>query len=230
MAMKRLLLLATVLGGVLLLASPLLAQTTGELDGPMTEDPRYNQKKPATQTPSSNSAAPRSSNESSSEQTRIDLTPPLDEATLRGNKAHASDDIGELHPYNPLRAMKDVEVGNYYFNRGNYKAAIQRYRDALEFKPRDAVATFRLAVALEKVKEYPEAMALYQEYLSILKDGPSANDARKALERLQSEAAAKTASAPPAAQNASQSATANGTASQHAGPAGNDKAMEVKPR
>ncbi len=230
MAMKRLLLLATILGGALLLAAPLLAQSTGELDGPMTADPRYSQKKPVTQTPPANSPAPRSSNESSSEQTKIDLSPPLDEAARGGNKARASEDVGELHPYNPLRAMKDVEVGNYYYNRGNYKAAILRYRDALEFKPRDAVATFRLAVALEKVKEYPEAMALYQEYLSILKDGPNANDARKAVERLQSEAAAKHAPVAASTQNTLHTTSTQGAAPLPASPAGDDKAMEVKPR
>ena len=224
MAMKRLLLLATVLGGTLLLAAPLMAQTTGELDGPMTEDPRYQQKKPETQKPPANSAAPRTSNESSSEQTKIDLSPPLEDATAAGNKAHASEDVGEMHPYNPLRAMKDVEVGNYYYNRGNYKAAILRYRDALEFKPRDAVAIFHLAVALEKIKEYPEAMELYQQYLSILKDGPSANDARKAVERLKTEAAAKAAK-----QNPPGGETRQGTASPTAIPPKEDKATEVKP-
>ncbi len=80
--------------------------------------------------------------------------------------------------------MKDVEVGDYYFRGGNYKAALSRYREALQFKPRDAVATFKLAQTLEKSKEFEEARARYQEYLAILKDGPSAGEAKKALERL----------------------------------------------
>jgi hypothetical protein len=37
---------------------------------------------------------------------------------------------------------------------------------------------------LEKSKELEEARAEYEEYLAILKDGPSAGEARKALERL----------------------------------------------
>jgi tetratricopeptide (TPR) repeat protein len=116
--------------------------------------------------------------------------------------------------------MKDVEVGNYYYDRGNYKAALLRYRDALEFKPRDAVATFRLAMVLEKLKEYPEAMARYQEYLSILKDGPSAGDARKALERLKS-MRATAQKAPTAPQT---------TAKESAAPARDSKATEAGPR
>jgi Flp pilus assembly protein TadD len=81
--------------------------------------------------------------------------------------------------------MKDVEVGDYYFRLGNYKAAVSRYREALQFKPHDAAATFKLAQTLEKTKEFEEARARYQEYLAILKDGPNASAAKKALERMQ---------------------------------------------
>ena len=90
----------------------------------------------------------------------------------------------ELHEWNPLRAMKDVEVGDFYYKQENYKAAISRFREALQFKPNDAVATFKLAQSLEKIKQFEEARARYEEYLTILKDGPSAGEARKALERL----------------------------------------------
>ena len=219
MAMKRLLMLAAVAACLLLMAPRLVAQSTGELDGPMTEDPRYNRPKQP-QKPLTNTPPPRGTEESSSQQTKIDLSPPLEDATAGGNKGRASDDVGEMHPYNPLRSMKDVEVGNYYYDRGNYKAALLRYRDALEFKPRDAVATFRLAMVLEKLKEYPEAMARYQEYLSILKDGPSSGDARKALERLRSM---------PATAPKSPTATQT-TAKESAAPAGNSKATEASPR
>src|SRR6266540_2900925 len=114
---------------------------------------------------------------SSSEQTRGDIAPPREDEL-----AHPG--VGDAHEWNPLRAMKDVEVGTYYYNVGNYKAAISRFREALEFKPRDAVATFKLAQALEKNGELDEARAHYQAYLAILNDGPSASEARKALERL----------------------------------------------
>jgi len=126
----------------------------------------------------SNSAPPRSEEESSSNQTRIDLSPP------KGDElAHPEDATGG-HEWNPLRAMKDVEVGDFYYKEGNYKAALSRYREALQFKPRDAVATFKLAQTLEKSKDFEEARAQYEAYLSILQDGPSAGEARKALERL----------------------------------------------
>ena len=96
----------------------------------------------------------------------------------------AHPEAGGGRNWDPLRAMKDVEIGTYYYKAGNYKAAISRFREALEFKPRDAVATIKLAEALEKNGELGQARAQYEAYLAILHDGPSAGEARKALERL----------------------------------------------
>jgi tetratricopeptide (TPR) repeat protein len=164
---------------------PLAAQqqgTPGQVDGPLTENPQYNKPKP--QKAPANSAPPRSDNESSSNQTRIDLSPPAGDALAHPDGGHAANDVMELHEWNPLRAMKDVEVGDYYYKEGNYKAALSRYREALQYKPHDAVSTFRLAQTLEKTKNLEEARTRYEEYLAILKDGPNAIEARKALERL----------------------------------------------
>lgn len=158
--------------------------TAGQADGPMTENPRYNQKPPAGSAPPRSDAPPLSANESSSEQTRIDLSAPKADELAHPDGGHAADDATGVHEWNPMRAMKDVEVGDYYYKLGNYKAALSRFREALQYKPRDAVATFKLAQTLEKTKQLAEARAQYEAYLEILKDGPSAGEARKALERL----------------------------------------------
>jgi tetratricopeptide (TPR) repeat protein len=157
-------------------------ETPGQTDGPMTENPRYNQSTKAPQIPT-NRTPPRSDDESSSNQTRIDLSPPTGDAMAHPDGGHLAE--MDVHEWNPLRAMKDVEVGDYYFRLGNYRAALSRYLEALQFKPHDAAATFKLAQALEKTKEFDEARFRYQEYLAILKDGPSAGEAKRALERLQ---------------------------------------------
>ncbi len=157
-------------------------QPTAGQDGPMPQTIQAN-KKPKDQK-SANQSPPRSDDESSSNQTRIDLSPPMGDAMAHPDGGHAANDVMEFHEWNPLRAMKDVEVGDYYFKAKNFKAALSRYREALLYKPRDAVATFKLAQTLEQVKELEEARARYEEYLAILKDGPSAGEARKALERL----------------------------------------------
>jgi tetratricopeptide (TPR) repeat protein len=157
--------------------------TPGQGDGPLTENPQI-KKKVKDQAAPANRTPPRSDDESSSNQTRVDLSPPEGDLRAHPDGGHVADDILEVHEWNPLRAMKDVEIGDYYYKLGNYKAALSRYREALQFKSRDAVATFKLAQTLEKIKMFEEARDRYEEYLAILKDGPSAGEAKKALERL----------------------------------------------
>ena len=143
-------------------------------------------------------ARDREAQESSSRAARIDLSPPKDDAKNHpGSKGFVNDlgipgiadnpdtsGIQEFHPWNPLRAAKDVEVGDYYFRRKNYKGALERYKDALYYKDNDAVASFRLAVCQEKLGDRAEATKYYEQYLKILPEGPLAKDARSSLDRL----------------------------------------------
>lgn len=130
--------------------------------------------------------------ESSSRDTRIDLSPPKDDvknhpnsgAAVSDTQPDAAPDVQELHPWNPYRANKDVEVGDFYFRRKNYRAALERYQDALAWKENDAMANFRMAQCLEKLDQPEEAVTHYKEYLRILPDGPLSKDAKKALEKL----------------------------------------------
>lgn len=130
--------------------------------------------------------------ESSSKDTQIDLSPPPDDAKHPGSSeilmdeasASGSGDVREFHPWDPHKAAKDVEVGDFYFKRKNYRAAEDRYREALLYKENDAIATFRLAVCLEKLDQSEDAREEYQSYLKILPQGPEAGNARKAIDRL----------------------------------------------
>jgi tetratricopeptide (TPR) repeat protein len=149
--------------------------------------------------PGKNPAPPRSEpiqdpNESSSRDTLIDLRDPDAMPPDVNQGEEPESDVQEMHPWDPHRAEKCVEVGDYYMRRKNYRAAESRYREALEYKPNDATATFRLAVLLEKIGEAEEARQRYQEYLKILPDGPKAGDARKALQRLKEKKPSKQAS------------------------------------
>jgi tetratricopeptide (TPR) repeat protein len=132
---------------------------------------------------------------SSSKDTRIDLSPPKDDAKNHPNSGVAitdsedeNSDVEEMHAWDPHRAAKDIEVGDYYFKRKNYRGALDRYKDALTYKPNDAVASFRLAECEEKIGRPSDAIQHYEAYLKILPEGPFAGDARKALERLKATA------------------------------------------
>jgi tetratricopeptide (TPR) repeat protein len=137
----------------------------------------------------------REAEESSSRETRIDTSPPKDDAKNHPNSKAAVADleaadnpdtsgVQEFHPWNPLKSMKDVEVGDYYFKHKNYKAALDRYQEALYYKDNDAVASFRLAVCEEKLGDKAGARKYYEQYLKILPEGPFAKDAHAALDRL----------------------------------------------
>jgi tetratricopeptide (TPR) repeat protein len=132
--------------------------------------------------------------ESSSRDTRIDLSAPKDDAKNHpGSKDVVADleaddadtsGVQEFHPWNPMKAKKDIDVGDFYFKRKNYKAAIERYKEALQYKDGDAVAISRLAVCQEKLGDKAEARKYYEQYLKILPEGPFAKDAQASLDRL----------------------------------------------
>jgi tetratricopeptide (TPR) repeat protein len=128
-------------------------------------------------------APPLGNNESSSKAVQVDLQPPASD--LREHpEDNPTSDVHEMHPWNPLRAMKAVEVGDYYFHQGNLLAAISRYREALYYKDNDADAALKLGQALEKNKELYEARQAYELYLKILPQGKDAEEVKKALARI----------------------------------------------
>ena len=131
-----------------------------------------------------NQPAPRSeapAGQSSSRDTQVDLSPPPDDMMHEGADVTG---VTEFHAYDPHKAAKNVEVGDFYFKRGNYKAAESRYAEALDWKPNDAIATFRLAQSEEKLGKKNDALKNYQAYLKILPSGEFAADAKSGIERL----------------------------------------------
>lgn len=183
------------LGGV-------LAQAQSPNSNSQTSKPKSASKAPAE---NPNLAPPRSDTvnikdlgdepgQSSSKEDPVDLSPPADDARTHPHSSEmledeGSGDRGELRPWDPHKAAKDVEVGDFYFKKKNYIAAESRYREALYYKDNDAIATYRLAVCLEKMDRDDEARAEYESYLKILPYGPEAADANKAIERLKTRAA-----------------------------------------
>ncbi len=132
--------------------------------------------------------------ESSSKTTQIDLSPPPDDEKAHPKSSEILEDEGsgdpnEVHPWDPHKAAKDIEIGDFYFKRKNYRAAEDRYREALYYKDNDAIATYHLAICLEKMDRPDEASAQYESYLKILPNGPEAENAKKAIERLKAKAA-----------------------------------------
>jgi tetratricopeptide (TPR) repeat protein len=144
--------------------------------------------------PDNAAARDREAAESSSRDSRIDISPPKDDAKNHPfSKAAVSDleeddnpdaEVQEFRPWNPMKAMKDVEVGDFYFKRKNYRAALDRYKEALYYKDNDAMASLRLAECQEKLGDKAEAKKYYEQYLKILPEGEFAKEAHASLDRL----------------------------------------------
>lgn len=169
-----------------------LAGIAAAQDGAPVEQVPTDKSSPA---PKDNAKAPpRSDNvpvgESSSATTRIDVSPPSNDTKSHPESGlDASADVDEFTPYNPMKALKAVEVGDWYYKQQNYKAAISRYREALDFKPHDGEATFKLAEVLNKTGDLPGAVENYEDYLKVLPNGPHAKKAKEALEKLKAKTA-----------------------------------------
>ena len=44
------------------------------------------------------------------------------------------------YSFNPLQSQREVNVGDYYFKRGSYRAAAGRYREATKWNEKNAEA------------------------------------------------------------------------------------------
>jgi len=131
--------------------------------------------------PQANQAPPRSQGRGPGDSSSRDTEP-------EAPPSEPDDSVTELHVWDPHKAGKNVEIGNYYFKQHNYHAALSRYCEALQYKPGDAIATFRVAEALEKLDDLAGARTYYAAYLKILPAGPLAEHCKKALERLKGQA------------------------------------------
>ena len=83
-----------------------------------------------------------------------------------------------------LDAAHNVEVGDYYFGEKNYRAALLRYKDALDAKPDDNAIAVRLGRVSEKLNDIPAAIEYYTSATKLAGPEKWTEEARTALARL----------------------------------------------
>ncbi len=132
--------------------------------------------------PPASAPLPRSDDESSSKDNLPDISPPPGDENHTG--ADLPSDVEEVRPWNPHQADKNVEIGDFYYKKGNYRAAEGRYQEALRYQWNHAEATYKLGVVDEKLDKPEDARRYYSTYLKILPNGPEAEKTHKALDRL----------------------------------------------
>src|SRR5215469_35116 len=71
------------------------------------------------------------------------------------------------YAFNPLQAKKEISIGNQYFKKGSYRAAVGRFQEATKWNDGDSEAWLRLGEAQEKLKDHKAAREAYGKYLDL---------------------------------------------------------------
>lgn len=89
--------------------------------------------------------------------------------------------------WDPLRAEKDLEVGQYYMRKGDVDAAMDRFEDAIMAKPGYALPFRYLGEAQEKKGLKREAVKSYSRYLDLYPHAEDKAKIEKKIEKLRAE-------------------------------------------
>ncbi len=89
------------------------------------------------------------------------------------------------YAFNPVQALNELKVGNFYAKKGSHKAAATRYLEATRWDAGLAEAFWRLGMTREKLDQPQEAIRAYAGYLRIEPQGKKARDVRRRLEKLE---------------------------------------------
>jgi tetratricopeptide (TPR) repeat protein len=88
------------------------------------------------------------------------------------------------YTFNPLQAENEMRAGDFYFKRGKYVAAANRFKEATLWNPTLAEAFLRLGEADEKRHDRDGAKQAYSKYLEVAPESKHATDVKKKLAKL----------------------------------------------
>lgn len=88
------------------------------------------------------------------------------------------------YSFNPLQAKKDIDAGNFYAKKHDFRAAANRYTSATKYNDGDPEAWLKLGEAQEKLKDKKAARDAYSKYLEVASDAKNAPEIRKRIEKL----------------------------------------------
>ena len=100
---------------------------------------------------------------------------------------NATQNADDQPTYDPLRAEKDLEVGQYYMHKGDVDAAIDRFQDATTAKPGYAIPFRYLGEAQEKKGLKKQAIQSYSRYLDLYPHAEDGEKIRKKIDKLRNE-------------------------------------------
>jgi tetratricopeptide (TPR) repeat protein len=115
--------------------------------------------------------------------------PSKDAPKPKPNTDTATKNVDDQPTWDPLRAEKDLQVGQYYLHKGDVDAAIDRFQDAALAKPGYAIPFRFLGEAQEKKGLKRDAIKSYTRYLDLYPHAEDKDKIEKKLEKLRGEVA-----------------------------------------
>src|SRR3954451_3317268 len=80
----------------------------------------------------------------------------------------------EQYSFNPVKSKRDVAVGEFYYKKGDYKGAAQRFISATKWNDGTAEAWLRLGETREKQQDPKGAREAYERCLQLAPSGRNA--------------------------------------------------------
>jgi tetratricopeptide (TPR) repeat protein len=103
------------------------------------------------------------------------------------NTDNATQNAPDQPTWDPLRAEKDMQVGEYYMHKGDIDAAIDRFEDATTAKPGYALPFRYLGEAQEKKGLKKQAIKSYTRYLDLYPKAEDKDKIQKKIDKLYKE-------------------------------------------
>jgi len=82
---------------------------------------------------------------------------------------------------NPMESDRNIKVGDFYWHKNDFRAALNRYRDATRYNPSSPEAFFKVGEAEHKLKHKDEAKLAFQKVIQLAPDSKLAGEAKKKI-------------------------------------------------
>lgn len=82
---------------------------------------------------------------------------------------------------NPMESDRNIKVGDFYWHKNDFRAALNRYREATRYNPSSPEAFFKVGEAEQKLKHKDEAKLAYQKVIQLAPDTKLAEEAKKKI-------------------------------------------------
>ncbi len=93
-------------------------------------------------------------------------------------------DVNQPKQLDPLLSEKNLKIGDFYFKKKNYVAAIERYKDSIDYQPDNTAAYLALGRAYERNGDLGKAIEVYKSYIGKNPDSPRIAEFRAKLAKL----------------------------------------------